>query len=290
MMHAPERWFLPAFLALAPFLHPFQHAHASSEQAWDDFRQTVEQACRAAADGRMTVENIRIDPFGTQSYGVAILTEAGSGGGERVCVVDKTSGAVELSEPMQATQTPSSPIAASDERQLDAISDQVRATLDDLRGKGLPVNEQAETVEAMLAETPQTGIPSGIDPGPYACNVYWYGFLQEGANRIGQHKCAVQHTGDGNLRIEKLTGERINATTFARNGWTAYAGRNFLPDHAITEYDPDRPANPENDNFGNKVGLVLRDGGRLLLVSIEERGMSPPDDTFFEIIELVPGP
>ena len=288
MMHAPERWFLPAFLALAPFLHPFQHAHASSESAWDEFRQTVEQSCRAAAEGRMTVEDIRIDPFGTQSYGVAILTEAGSGGGERVCVVDKQTGAAELSEPVEAAQASTSPLAESDQRQIDAIPGQVSATLADLRDKGLAVNEQAETVAAMLGDAPQTGVPSGIAPGPYACNVYWYGFLQEGANRIGQHKCAIEHTGDGNLRIQKTTGERINATTFTRDGWTAYAGRNVLSGHAITEYDPDRPANPENENFGNKVGLVLRDGGRLFLVSIEERGMSPSDDTFFEIIELVP--
>lgn len=288
MKQSYANWFLPAFLALAPFLHPFSHAHASSPAAWDEFRQKVETSCRDAAEGRMDVGAIRIDPFGTQSYGVAILTEAGSGGGERVCVVDKQTGAAELSEPVEATEPQASDLAQSDRRQIEAISGQVTATLQDLRGKGLEVNEQAQSVAALLDGGPQAIDASQVKAGPYACTVWWYGFLEEGSDRVGTHKCAVETSGDGALRIRKFTGERINATTSALDGRTIYAGRKFLSGHRQTEYDIDQPVNTENENFGNKVGIVLRDGERLFLVSIEERGMSPPDDTFFEIIELVP--
>jgi hypothetical protein len=130
---------------------------------------------------------------------------------------------------------------------------------------------------------------ASAEPGPYRCTVWWYGFLRDGARKVGTHQCTVSAGGKGGLVIEKTTGDLFHAETVSwENGMTAFAGRTWLPGHAETRYDPAHPENRENGNYGNKVGLVLRSGERLFLVSIDERGMTEPDPTYFEILELVP--
>lgn len=276
-----------AFAAVSFLALSGSHAVGSSEDAWKEFRTTVQDACIAAA-GRMKVGNVRIDPFGTETYGVAVLTDADSGE-EHVCVYDKARGAAEVSGPLRAVVDASRPFSAKDLQQLANVREQVRATLADLEKNGLAANGQSATVAAMIDGKVRSDDIASAQPGPYRCTVWWYGFLDKGVRKAGTHQCTVAAGGKGGLVIEKTTGDLFHAETVEwENGKTAFAGRTWLPGHAETRYDPAQPANRENENYGNKVGLVLRSGERLFLVSIDERGMSPPDPTYFEILELVP--
>jgi hypothetical protein len=280
--------YLFAVLA-AVFLHaPLSPAVASSEGEWEEFRQKVTTACSVLAAEQMTVDTIRVDPFGTESYGIAIITGRSAGPEERVCVYHKAADVAELSGAIPQAADVTIDVVSSDSQELAALPGQVRRTLDEIAARGLPSNGQADTVAAILDGSVKSDDVAATPPGSYRCTVYWYGFLDEGVRKVGTHACTVG-IADRGLTIEKTTGERLSARTVAmESGTTAYYGRSFLPGHQQTEYDPENPANRENANFGNKVGIVLRSGERLFLVSIDERGMSPSDRSFFEIMELVP--
>ena len=74
-------------------------ALASSGDAWDQFRADVGAACLALvqAPGTATVE---VNPFGSDSYGVAVVTlTSGAGTDRMICVYDKASKKAELSAP-----------------------------------------------------------------------------------------------------------------------------------------------------------------------------------------------
>lgn len=45
---------------------------ASSEEAWKEFRANVQKGCEAAVGDRLVKPTYVVDPFGTESYGVAI--------------------------------------------------------------------------------------------------------------------------------------------------------------------------------------------------------------------------
>ncbi len=69
-------------------------ALASSPDAWADFRIEVRETCLAAAKAQgMTSPEVIVHPFGTSSYGVAVLRE---GDDKRICVFNKATKAVEL--------------------------------------------------------------------------------------------------------------------------------------------------------------------------------------------------
>ena len=65
-------------------------ATASSPDAWETFRQQVAGACTAAAGVNSPV--VTVDPFGTETYGLASVTGLGADGAERtvICVVRKS--------------------------------------------------------------------------------------------------------------------------------------------------------------------------------------------------------
>ncbi|MCB1376402.1 MAG: hypothetical protein KDJ78_19900, partial [Rhodobacteraceae bacterium] len=46
------------------------HAVGSSDAAWTEFQKTLKNACVAHAATQFTVGDVRIDPFGTRTYGV----------------------------------------------------------------------------------------------------------------------------------------------------------------------------------------------------------------------------
>jgi hypothetical protein len=48
-------------------------AHASSPEAWDEFRNDVESKCLIAAESYVRAANVTVDPFGSEEYGVAIV-------------------------------------------------------------------------------------------------------------------------------------------------------------------------------------------------------------------------
>jgi hypothetical protein len=75
-------------------------ASASSGDAWQAMRDKLRAGCASKATS-ISLERIEInvDPFGSQSYGVAVLTKRG--GRKRqivayVCVMDKKTGAFEI--------------------------------------------------------------------------------------------------------------------------------------------------------------------------------------------------
>ncbi|MGF0536870.1 hypothetical protein ACQQ2Q_02670 [Agrobacterium sp. ES01] len=75
-------------------------ALASSDEAWKQFAADVETRCLAASKSLVRAEKIAVDPLGTQSYGVAILTGRAVGADEAVslvCVYDKQSKTAEVS-------------------------------------------------------------------------------------------------------------------------------------------------------------------------------------------------
>lgn len=65
-------------------------ATASSPDAWDIFRQQIEEQCTAASNLRDA--EVRIDPFGTDSYGVASVAGLSDDGSEKtvICVARKS--------------------------------------------------------------------------------------------------------------------------------------------------------------------------------------------------------
>jgi hypothetical protein len=73
-------------------------AHASPPAAWEEFRREVEQKCLEAAK---SIESARVmvDPFGSESYGLAIVTGKAKGGKapiSQICVMNKRTKAIEI--------------------------------------------------------------------------------------------------------------------------------------------------------------------------------------------------
>lgn len=74
-------------------------AFASSGDAWDAFAKDVAAKCTVLAEGRIEEPKVVVDPFGTESYGVAILTGKAVGADavvSSICVYDKKSQAAEM--------------------------------------------------------------------------------------------------------------------------------------------------------------------------------------------------
>ncbi|WFU48417.1 hypothetical protein [Sinorhizobium terangae] len=85
-------------------------AHASSGDAWEEFRADVSAKCVAAAESLEDVSAI-VDPFGTESYGVALVSgkpKGGQGNVTQICVYDKQTKAVELGGEIGAQVIPAS--------------------------------------------------------------------------------------------------------------------------------------------------------------------------------------
>lgn len=281
------RWFLPAFLALAPFLHPFDHANASSQTPGEEFRGQVENACRVAAASGIEVKAVRTDPEGTAHYGTAIVVD--EAGGEHVCVYDKVRKTAEIGGVVPAAGLgPTFSLSGADTTQVDGLVGRIHHTLDDIENGAWTPGGRVETVLAILEKRVPGDKIADYPAGDYRCTVWYYGFLDSAERKVGTHQCHVTRNETG-LTITKTTGERLNAKTFSwKHGMTAFAGRSYLDGQSQTEYDPQNPDNTDNANFGNKVGLAVRSDERLFLISADEHGFQSPDDTFFEIIELVP--
>lgn len=87
-------------------------AAASTDEAWQEFRADVERACTALAPSQGETA-IEVNPFGSESYGAALLiTTLPDGGADRyVCIYDKQSKQAELSAPFVPPQDVSMPAA-----------------------------------------------------------------------------------------------------------------------------------------------------------------------------------
>lgn len=87
---------LAGLLLLAASIQPLA---ASSPDAWEVFQKKVAEACtRLALAGDFVAASAEVDPFGTETYGLALVTgKLKSGREERaLCAFDKNSGKAEL--------------------------------------------------------------------------------------------------------------------------------------------------------------------------------------------------
>ena len=75
------------------------HANASSDDAWAAFRADVEAACLKAAEPLFQSATAVVDPFGSESYGLALVKGKAKGAETEIsaiCVYDKKTRAVEI--------------------------------------------------------------------------------------------------------------------------------------------------------------------------------------------------
>ena len=76
-------------------------SQASSSDAWVEFRQEMIQQMDRVLMDQMIDYQVDIDPYGTESYGVAVATGAAVADGKQLLVVgvyDKQSGIIETSK------------------------------------------------------------------------------------------------------------------------------------------------------------------------------------------------
>lgn len=178
-------------------------------------------------------------------------------------------------------------LSAADADELQRLPAEVRAALAEIVDRTTMASDlNAQALAMKLARGTFDGNFDRVKTGRRGCIVYWYGFLDEGSRRVGRHQCRIARK-DGQITITKVTGDGLAAVAYPYAGAVrAFVGRTYLEDHKQRSYDRERPSNAENENFGNKVGIALADGGRLYLVSINENGFTEPDETFFEIIAV----
>ncbi|KKB77984.1 hypothetical protein VW35_12735 [Devosia soli] len=73
-------------------------AFASSDDAWSEFATKVQDACLAATTEILTDARAVVDPFGSESYGLAVITGKVDATTTKsiVCVFNKQTEAVEI--------------------------------------------------------------------------------------------------------------------------------------------------------------------------------------------------
>ena len=75
-------------------------ARASSDTAWADFAAEVKTKCTAATGATLTAPRAVVDPFGSQHFGMAVVTGNLKAAPKRqasmICVFDKRTKTVEI--------------------------------------------------------------------------------------------------------------------------------------------------------------------------------------------------
>jgi hypothetical protein len=82
-------------------------ALSASPDAWDAFRKEVAAACIAAAAPLIDNAAADVDPFGSESYGLALLHGKAKGAESdirAICVFDKATKAVEIGGELPAAE------------------------------------------------------------------------------------------------------------------------------------------------------------------------------------------
>lgn len=83
-------------------------AFAASNDAWAEFAAEVEQSCLDTTSSTLKDATAVVDPFGSESYGLAIVSgEVGEGQpAAMICVFDKQTKAVQIGSELDITVTP----------------------------------------------------------------------------------------------------------------------------------------------------------------------------------------
>lgn len=91
----------------AAFLAAAGAACASSNDAWQEFAADVEAKCRKAAHATMEDAHAVVDPFGSEHYGMAIVTGKPRGANgfiTHICVYDKQAKTAEIGSEFKTDQ------------------------------------------------------------------------------------------------------------------------------------------------------------------------------------------
>jgi len=86
-------------LVLVLSVLPAASVLASSDDAWQQFRADVEAACLEAAAAMFEAPKANVDPFGSEHYGLALVTGRAKGADAEIasiCVYDKQTKAAEI--------------------------------------------------------------------------------------------------------------------------------------------------------------------------------------------------
>ncbi|WP_337184785.1 hypothetical protein [Shinella sp.] len=92
-------------LALLAVVVATPMAHASSPDAWEEFRADVEKSCLASLPEALGTPNVFVEPTGTQSFGIAAIEGLSPESKSQityVCIYDKQKQTVEVSPPIAA--------------------------------------------------------------------------------------------------------------------------------------------------------------------------------------------
>jgi hypothetical protein len=87
------------FAAFVATLTASSAAHASSDGAWAKFQTDVSKACVTAAKGLIEKGKTVVDPYGSEHYGMAVVTGKAVGAKARIstiCVYDKQKKTAEI--------------------------------------------------------------------------------------------------------------------------------------------------------------------------------------------------
>ena len=92
-------------LALVPLTLSAPLAHASSPDAWEEFRAAVEESCLARLPEALGTPTIFVEPTGTESFGIAAIEGLSPESKSQityVCIYDKQKKTAEISPPIAA--------------------------------------------------------------------------------------------------------------------------------------------------------------------------------------------
>ncbi|KQZ63167.1 hypothetical protein ASD54_01960 [Rhizobium sp. Root149] len=87
-------------------------AHASSDDAWAGFAKEVEAACGKAASRLIEKPVSVVDPYGSESYGLALVSGKAKGAKQTIstiCVFDKKTKKAEVGSELSADQVKVTP-------------------------------------------------------------------------------------------------------------------------------------------------------------------------------------
>jgi hypothetical protein len=91
-------------ILLIAVLGAASNAHASSGDAWQEFATEVQGKCEMAARTRLEIPHAVVDPFGSESFGMALVTGKPKGANGFVsyfCIYDKKTRNVELGSELE---------------------------------------------------------------------------------------------------------------------------------------------------------------------------------------------